>query len=146
MELHSLYNEPGSRTSRKRKGRGHGSGLGKTAGRGHKGQYARSGHKHKDHFEGGQMPLIRRLAKRGFKNPTRIAFEPVNVGQLARFEAGSVVDTVALANAGLVSTPLARVKLLGVGEVTQSLTIKLAACSATARDKIVAAGGVCEVS
>ena len=145
MELHSLYNEPGSRTSRKRKGRGHGSGLGKTAGRGHKGQYARSGHKHKDHFEGGQTPLLRRLPKRGFKNPVRISYEPVNVGQLALFEAGSVVDVAALVKAGIISTPTVRVKLLGVGEVKQNLVVKLAACSAAAREKIIAAGGTCEV-
>ena len=145
MELHSLTNEPGARTQRKRRGRGRASGLGKTAGRGHKGQYARKGHKHKDHFEGGQMPLLRRLPKRGFKNPARRVWEAVNVVSLNRFEEGSVVDTAALAGAGLVSGADANVKLLGKGDVDRKLTVKVGACSASARAKIEAAGGTCEI-
>ena len=144
MDLHSLTNEPGTRTSRKRRGRGRASGLGKTAGRGHKGQYARKGHKVKSHFEGGQMPLLRRLPKRGFKNPTRRIWETVNVAALNRFDEGAVVDAAALAGAGLVSGAAARVKLLGQGEMARRLTVKVGACSAAARAKIEAAGGACE--
>ncbi len=144
MDLHSLTNEPGTRTSRKRRGRGRASGLGKTAGRGHKGQYARKGHKVKSHFEGGQMPLLRRLPKRGFKNPTRRIWETVNVAALNRFDEGAVVDAAALAGAGLVSGAAARVKLLGQGEMDRRLTVKVGACSAAARAKIEAAGGACE--
>jgi large subunit ribosomal protein L15 len=145
MDLHSLTNEPGTRTSRKRRGRGRASGLGKTAGRGHKGQYARKGHKVKSHFEGGQMPLLRRLPKRGFKNPTRRIWETVNVAALNRFDEGAVVDAAALAGAGLVSGAAARVKLLGQGEMARRLTVKVGACSAAARAKIEAAGGACEI-
>lgn len=144
MDLHSLTNEPGTRTSRKRRGRGRASGLGKTAGRGHKGQYARKGHKVKSHFEGGQMPILRRLPKRGFKNPARRIWETVNVAALSRFDEGAVVDAAALAGAGLVSGAAARVKLLGQGEVARKLTVKIGACSAAARAKVEAAGGACE--
>jgi large subunit ribosomal protein L15 len=146
MDLHSLTNEPGTRTSRKRRGRGRASGLGKTAGRGHKGQYARKGHKVKSHFEGGQMPLLRRLPKRGFKNPTRRIWETVNVAALNRFDEGAVVDAAALAGAGLVSGAAARVKLLGQGEMARKLTVKVGACSAAARAKVEAAGGACETA
>lgn len=144
MDLHSLTNEPGTRTSRKRRGRGRASGLGKTAGRGHKGQYARKGHKVKSHFEGGQMPLLRRLPKRGFKNPARRLWETINVAALNRFDEGAVVDAAALAGAGLVSGAAARVKLLGQGEMARKLTVKVGACSAAARAKVEAAGGACE--
>ena len=145
MDLHSLTNEPGTRKTPKRRGRGRASGLGKTAGRGHKGQYGRKGHKHKDHFEGGQMPLVRRMPKRGFKNPVRIASEVVNVAALNVFEDGAVVDVHALAQAGLVSGSGAKVKVLGMGGLTRRLAVK-AVCSASARDKIAAAGGTCEAS
>ena len=144
MDLHSLTNEPGTRTSRKRRGRGRASGLGKTAGRGHKGQYARKGHKVKSHFEGGQMPMLRRLPKRGFKNPARRIWETVNVAALNRFDEGAVVDAAALAGAGLVSDAAARVKLLGQGAMARRLTVKVGACSAAARAKVEAAGGACE--
>ncbi len=144
MDLHSLTNEPGTRTSGKRRGRGRASGLGKTAGRGHKGQYARKGHKFKSHFEGGQMPLLRRLPKRGFKNPTRIPWEPVNIAALNRFADDTVVDVAALAAAGLVSGCRARAKILGAGDLARRLTVKAGACSAAARVKIAAAGGTCE--
>jgi large subunit ribosomal protein L15 len=146
MDLHSLTNEPGTRTSRKRRGRGRASGLGKTAGRGHKGQYARKGHKVKSHFEGGQMPLLRRLPKRGFKNPARRLWETINVAALNRFDEGAVVDAAALAGAGLVSGAAARVKLLGQGEMARKLTVKVGACSAAARAKVEAAGGACETA
>ena len=101
MNLHSLKNKIGARTTRKRLGRGAGSGLGKTSGRGHKGQYARSGHKHKAGFEGGQMRLIRRLPKRGFKNISRKEFLPVNVAALDGFEAGTVVTPELMVSVGL---------------------------------------------
>ncbi|NLF85956.1 MAG: 50S ribosomal protein L15 [Lentisphaerae bacterium] len=146
MDLHSLTNEPGTRTSRKRRGRGRASGLGKTAGRGHKGQYARKGHKVKSHFEGGQMPLLRRLPKRGFMNPARRLWETINVAALNRFDEGAVVDAAALAGAGLVSGAAARVKLLGQGEMARKLTVKVGACSAAARAKVEAAGGACETA
>ena len=146
MDLHSLTNEPGTRTSRRRRGRGRASGLGKTAGRGHKGQYARKGHKVKSHFEGGQMPLLRRLPKRGFKNPARRLWETINVAALNRFDEGAVVDAAALAGAGLVSGAAARVKLLGQGEMARKLTVKVGACSAAARAKVEAAGGACETA
>jgi len=146
MDLHSLTNEPGTRTSRKRRGRGRASGLGKTASRGHKGQYARKGHKVKSHFEGGQMPLLRRLPKRGFKNPARRLWETINVAALNRFDEGAVVDAAALAGAGLVSGTAARVKLLGQGEMARKLTVKVGACSAAARAKVEAAGGACETA
>lgn len=144
MDLHSLTNEPGTRTSRKRRGRGRASGLGKTAGRGHKGQYARKGHKVKSHFEGGQMPILRRLPKRGFKNPVRVAFETVSLAALNRFADGDVVDVAALAAAGLVSGCRARAKILGTGALTRRLTVKTGACSASAKAAIEAAGGTCE--
>lgn len=144
MDLHSLTNEPGARKDRKRRGRGRASGLGKTAGRGHKGQYARKGHKHKDHFEGGQMPLLRRVPKRGFKNPARILMFPLNVAALNRFADGDVVDHDALVAAGLVAPRVLGVKLLGGGELTRRLTVKLGTCSESARAKITAAGGTCE--
>ena len=143
MKLHNLVNEPGARASRKRLGRGRGSGLGKTSGRGHKGQYARSGHKHKDHFEGGQMPLLRRIPKRGFKNPTRVSYEPVNVSELNVFEDGALINVEALAEKGLVTSPYARVKILGGGELERKLTVQATACSESARQKIAAKGGTC---
>ena len=144
MDLHSLKNEPGTRKTRKRLGRGRASGLGKTSGRGHKGQYARSGHKVKDHFEGGQMPLVRRVPKRGFKNPNRVPWLAVNVAALNRFEDGTTVDLDALVAAGVVTARETKVKLLGRGELTRRLTVKIVACSEAAKTKIVAAGGTCE--
>ena len=146
MYLSNLKTTPGSRKTRKRVGRGMGSGMGRTSGKGHKGQMARKGHKRKIGHEGGQMPLFRRLPKRGFKNPTRVAYTPLNVELLDRFDNGAVVDVVALIKAKLVKQlENGGVKILGTGEVAKKLTVKANAFSASARQKIEAAGGTCEV-
>ena len=145
MDLQSLKNVPGARSSRKRLGRGTGSGLGKTSGRGHKGQQARKGHKHKLGFEGGQMPFIRRLPKRGFKNPAAIVYSPVNVAALNAFEEGAEVNREALLTLGLASKKTDGVKILGNGELTRKLNVKVQAFSASAKAKIEAAGGTCEI-
>ena len=144
--LSTLSPPKGARHRRKRLGRGHGSGHGTTAARGTKGQHSRSGVALGGGFEGGQMPLQRRLPKRGFKNPFRVEYDGVNVGQLAtRFEAGAVVDVAALRFAGMVPRNAQRVKVLGNGELTHQLTIKVQAFSKTARSKIEGAGGAAEV-
>ena len=144
MELSNLTNTPGSRKRAKRVGRGCGSGLGKTCGKGQKGQQSRKGHKHKLQFEGGQMPLVRRMPKRGFKNPARVAFFGVNVGALQdNFPAGSEVTPCALAEAGLAEC--GRIKILGKGDISVALKVKAQAFSAGAKAKIEAAGGTCEV-
>lgn len=137
---------PGARRERKRLGRGIGSGLGKTAGRGQKGQLARSGGKPGPYFEGGQMPLQRRLPKRGFNN-ARFAkvYSIVNVSDLARFEAGSVVTPEVLLESGLIRQIRDGVKILGDGELTTALTIQAHAFSKAAVEKIEAAGGKAEV-
>jgi large subunit ribosomal protein L15 len=145
MKLHELKNTVGARRSRKRVARGAASGMGKTAGRGHKGAYARSGHKHKPGFEGGQMRLVRRLPKRGFTSPTRREFLAVNVGDLERFDAGAEVTLEALRRAGLAKGAPAGVKILGNGELGRKLTVRAQAFSASARAKIEAAGGSCVV-
>ena len=145
MKLHSLKPEPGSRKPRKRVGRGRSSGHGKTCGRGTKGQMSRKGHKHKAGFEGGQMRLVRRIPKRGFKNPTRIDYGVVNVGDLSRFAEGEVVTAAAIRQAGLVRGPCDGIKVLGQGELARKLTVKAQAFSASARAKIEAAGGACEI-
>ena len=145
MNLHSLKNKIGSRKTRKRLGRGTGSGLGKTSGRGHKGQYARSGHKHKPGFEGGQMRLIRRIPKRGFKNISRREFLAVNISSLNVFEVGTVVTPELFQSAGLANGVFDGIKILGVGTLSKKLTVKAHAFSAGAKAKIEAAGGVCEV-
>lgn len=144
MKLHELQPAPGSNVAAKRKGRGHGSGNGKTAGYGHKGQKARSGSK-KAGFEGGQMPLQRRLPKRGFVNIFATHYAIVKVGDLEVFKAGSVVDTAALLEQGLIKKPMDGVKVLGDGEISKALTVKLAAYSASAKEKIEKAGGKAEV-
>ena len=145
MDLSNLSPAPGSRKSRKRLGRGPGSGLGKTSGRGHKGKGARSGGNTAPGFEGGQMPLQRRLPKRGFHNPFRRAFAVVNLGRLeAAFESGAVVDAAALAAHGLVRAGLP-VKVLGTGELSKALTVKAHAFSESAKTRIAAAGGSAEV-
>ena len=144
MNLHTLSRTPGSKHRAKRLGRGMASGKGKTSGKGHKGQMARKGHKRKIAFEGGQMPLIRRLPKRGFKNPARTEYFGVNVSALDRFEDGTVVDTEVLRKAGMANGTHDGVKILGRGELTRKLTVKVAAFSTTAREKIEAAGGSCE--
>ncbi len=145
VTLQSLKNSTGARRATKRVGRGTGSGLGKTCGAGHKGQMARKGHKHKRGFEGGQMPLLRRLPKRGFKNVNRRSFLPVNVADLERFDDGEQVDPGALKRAGLADGSGDGVKVLGDGELTRRLTVRAHAFSAGARAKIEAAGGVCEI-
>jgi large subunit ribosomal protein L15 len=145
MNLHSLTNTAGARHRRKRVGRGMASGLGKTSGKGHKGQMARKGNKHKLGFEGGQMPLIRRLPKRGFNNYTRKVFMPVNLESLERFEDGSEVTAEVLRAAGLANGRYDGIKILGTGEINKKLTVKVQAFSASAREKIEAAGGACEV-
>ena len=145
MKLESLSPAEGSTRDVKRIGRGHGSGNGKTAGKGHKGQKARAGHGQRPGFEGGQMPLQRRIPKRGFNNIFRVEYATVNVGQLNVFENGSVVDADALVEAGLVKKILGGVKILGNGELERKLTVNAAAFSKSAEEKINAAGGKAEV-
>ncbi len=145
MRLHDLAPAPGSRKNRKRKGRGVGSGLGKTAGRGTKGHKARSGGGVRPGFEGGQMPLHRRLPKRGFKNVFQTPVEIINVRDLNRFASGSVIDQEALLSAGLVTRRARQVKVLGQGDIQVPLTLKVTAASKSAREKIEAAGGSVEV-
>jgi large subunit ribosomal protein L15 len=146
VNLHTQTNTPGARHRRKRVGRGKGSGLGKTSGRGQKGQLSRSGHKRKPGFEGGQMRLVRRIPKRGFTNINRKTYVAVNIAALDRFDDGAVVDVEALKSAGLAKAIDSGVKILGGGEITKKLTVKADAFSATARSKIEAAGGVCEIA
>ena len=145
MQIHELSPMPGSTHVDKRKGRGHGTGNGKTAGRGHKGQKARSGGGVRVGFEGGQMPLARRIPKRGFNNIFAKPLEAVNVSVLEQFEDGDVVDAQALLTKGILSKCRYGVKFLGEGELTRKLTVKAAAFSATAKEKIEAAGGKAEV-
>lgn len=145
MKLHELKPAAGSRKSPKRVGRGPGSGTGKTAGRGHKGQKSRSGFSRMRGFEGGQMPLHRRLPKRGFTNIFRTEFRTVNVDKLNDFEVGSVIDPAALLGAGLLRKGTNQVKILGNGELTVSLTVRAHRFTGTAAKKIEAAGGKAEV-
>jgi large subunit ribosomal protein L15 len=145
MKLHELKPAEGSRKGIKRVGRGVASGWGKTAGRGNKGHKARSGGQTSPGFEGGQMPMQRRLPKRGFANIFRKRIAIVNVRDLARFESGSLVDRAALVKAGLVKGDWDGVKLLGQGEITVPLTVKLALVSESAKTKIEGAGGKIEV-
>ncbi|MCX5888967.1 MAG: 50S ribosomal protein L15 [Deltaproteobacteria bacterium] len=145
MRLSELQPSPGSKHKKKRVGRGPGSGWGKTAGRGHKGQNSRAGGPKGPGFEGGQMPLTRRIPKRGFTNIFRQAWTIVNLRDLKRFAADSVVDEAALKEAGLVGVKTQRIKLLAQGEVTVPLTVKVQAVSAQARERIEAAGGRVEV-
>ncbi|MCQ5130264.1 50S ribosomal protein L15 [Butyricicoccus faecihominis] len=145
MKLHELSPAAGSAKPAYRKGRGAGSGNGKTAGRGHKGQWARSGGGVRRGFEGGQMPLARRLPKRGFHNIFGTTFAPVNVSALERFEDGTEVTAETLREAGIVKNTLDGVKILGTGTLSKKLTVKAAAFSAAAKEKIEAAGGKTEV-
>lgn len=145
MELHTLKPPAGSRKERRRVGRGPGSGLGKTSGRGHKGAGQRSGYKRKAGHEGGQMPLHRRLPKRGFKNIFRTEYEIVNVADLVRLDSSAEVTGDVLKQAGLVRKKNRPVKLLGNGTVEKAYTIKLNAFSRSAIEKIEAAGGKIEV-
>ena len=145
MKLHELSPNAGSKSASKRVGRGHGSGWGKTAGKGHKGQKARSGGGVRPGFEGGQTTLARRIPKRGFNNIFATEYTVVNVSDLERFVDGTVVDTELLKASGLVTKELDGVKVLGNGELTKSLTVKAAAFSASAKEKIEKAGGKAEV-
>jgi len=145
MKLHDLSAVPGSTRDLKRIGRGHGSGQGKTAGKGHKGQKARAGRGMRPGFEGGQMPLQRRIPKRGFHNIFAKEIIAVNVGALEKFENGSVVDTQALIDAGVVKRCCDGIKILSNGKLTKSLTVKVKSFSEAAKQKIEAAGGKAEV-
>ena len=145
MNIHELAPAAGSTHVAKRKGRGPGSGNGKTAGRGQKGQNSRSGGGVRVGFEGGQMPLSRRVPKRGFNNIFAKPLEAVNVSVLEMFEDGAVVDAAALLESGVLSKCVYGVKILGNGEITKKLTVKANAFSASAKEKIEAAGGKAEV-
>ena len=144
MKLNELSPAVGSAKDSYRKGRGPGSGNGKTAGKGHKGQNARSGGGVRPGFEGGQLPLYRKLPKRGFKNRFAVNYAIVNVEALNAFENGAVVDAAALKAAKLVRKELDGIKILGNGELTKALTVKATVFSATAKEKIEAAGGKIE--
>ncbi|MBI3566742.1 MAG: 50S ribosomal protein L15 [Gemmatimonadetes bacterium] len=148
MGLHNLTPAPGSHRNRKRLGRGPGSGTGKTSGKGHKGIKARSGHHghggNKPHFEGGQMPMTRRVPKRGFTNPFRVESQVVHLSDLALLAPGTEVTTETLAAAGLIHGNKGPAKLLANGEITHAVTVRGIKMSATAREKIVAAGGLVE--
>jgi len=145
MELHNLSPKAGSRKDRKRVGRGPGSGNGKTAGKGHKGQLSRSGHTHRRNFEGGQMPLVRRMPKRGFTNIFRKEYVIVNVGQLDRFPAGSEVTPDVLLAEGVISQLRDGLKVLGDGSLSRKLTVRAHKFSKKAQELIQAVGGSCEV-
>ena len=145
MQIQDLSPIPGSTHVDKRKGRGHATGNGKTAGRGHKGQKARSGGGVRIEFEGGQMPLARRIPKRGFNNIFAKPLETVNLSALDKFEDGAVIDAEALLGAGIISKCKYGVKILGNGEITKKFDVKAAAFSETAKQKIEAAGGKAEV-
>lgn len=143
LGLHNLPRPKGATTIPKRKGRGPGSGLGKTAGRGHKGQRARKSGNVRPGFEGGQMPLIRRVPKRGFHNPERTAYQVVNLADLAEV-GGAEITPATLLEAGLINRVAEPVKILGAGEATQAYTVSGCAVSASAREKIERAGGQVE--
>jgi large subunit ribosomal protein L15 len=147
MKLHELRDNPGARTAPKRLGRGMGSGLGKTSGKGHKGAKARKSNNKPRYFEGGQMPIYRRLPKRGFKNPTRPDYVVVNVGRVqtaieaGKLEAGITIDAAALIAAGVIRRAQDGVRLLGKGEIKSPVTIEVAGASASARSMVEQAGG-----
>ena len=145
MKLHELAPAQGATKDPKRIGRGHGSGNGKTAGKGHKGQKARAGHGMRPGFEGGQMPLQRRVPKRGFNNIFAKEYAIINVSALEVFEDGATVDVQALVNNGIIKKANLPVKVLGNGKLTKKLTVKLNAYSASAAEKINAIGGKAEV-
>jgi large subunit ribosomal protein L15 len=145
MELHELKPSVGSRKERKRKGRGIGTGNGKTSGKGHKGQNARSGGGVRPGFEGGQMPIFRRLPKRGFKNPNRTEYAIVNLDTLNLFKEGTEVTPELLLETGAVRNAKNGIKVLGNGSLEQKLTVKAHKFSGSAKEAIVAAGGTTEV-
>jgi len=147
MRLHDLKPNPGAKHRRKRLGQGESSGHGKTSGRGGKGQSARSGSSIRIGFEGGQMPLIRRIPKRGFNNARHATvYVPVNLSDLNRFDDGARVDEIALKAVGLANGKSHGVKILGTGDITRKLTVVASAFSESARKKIEARGGTCEVA
>jgi large subunit ribosomal protein L15 len=147
MKLNELSDNPGARTSRKRLGRGIGSGLGKTSGKGHKGAKARRSNPKPRYFEGGQMPIYRRVPKRGFQNPTRVDYAEVNIGHLqkaieeGRLDAAKTVDAEALIGSGLVRRALAGIRLLGHGAITSAVTIEVAGATKSAIAAVEQAGG-----
>ena len=145
MDLHSLQTAEGSKHRRIRLGRGRASGKGKTSGRGHKGQMSRTGSVHKPLFEGGQMPLVRKLPKRGFNNFNRKEILPVNLDALNAFDDGAEITIEVLKEKGLVNGRFDGVKILGNGNVEKKLQVKVNAFSASAKEKIEAAGGTCEI-
>lgn len=145
MKMHELSPAFGSTKEAKRIGRGHGSGNGKTAGKGHKGQKARAGHGMRPGFEGGQMPLQRRVPKRGFNNIFAEEWAAINLSALEVFEDGAIVDAAALADKGIVKKANLPIKVLGNGKLTKKLTVKLNAFSASAAEKINSVGGKAEV-
>ncbi len=145
MKLHELHPAEGSTQAAKRLGRGVGSGLGKTSGKGHKGAKARSGGGKRPGFEGGQMPLYRRVPKKGFTNIFGTDYATVNVENLNVFEDGTVIDVETLKDAGLIRKELDGLKILGNGELTKKLTVKAAKFTASAKEKIEAVGGTAEV-
>jgi large subunit ribosomal protein L15 len=146
MKLHELSPNPGAKKERKRVGRGTGSGHGKTSGKGHKGQNSRAGGGVRPGFEGGQMPLIRRLPKRGFSNePFRTRYEVLNVEALDRFEVGTVVTPELLEETRVLKNATTGLKILGTGEITKALTVRAHKVSESARAKIEAAGGTVEL-
>ena len=145
MKLHELHPAEGSTAAQKRLGRGSGSGLGKTSGKGHKGAKARSGGGKRPGFEGGQMPLYRRVPKRGFNNVFRTEYAEVNVERLEAFENGETVNAQALLEKKIIRKELDGVKILGGGELTKKLTVQAAKFSASAKEKIEAVGGKAEV-
>ena len=145
MKLHELAPAAGSTTAAKRLGRGVGSGLGKTSGKGHKGAKARSGGGKRPGFEGGQMPLYRRVPKKGFTNIFRVEYAEVNVGQLEVFNDGVVVNAELLKAAGIIKKTMDGVKILGNGELTKKLTVEAAKFTESAKEKIEAVGGKAEV-
>jgi large subunit ribosomal protein L15 len=144
MQLHDLSPEKGARKNRKKVGRGPGSGMGKTSTRGHKGLKARSGGSVRPGFEGGQMPLYRRLPKRGFFNIFKTKIAVLNIKDLDRFEDGTTIDTDALRDAGMVKGSFDSVKILGIGEITKKFVLKNILISKTAKEKIESAGGSIE--
>ena len=145
MKLHDLKPAEGATTARKRLGRGIGSGLGKTSGKGHKGAKARSGGGKRPGFEGGQMPLVRRLPKRGFYNRFRIEYVAINVDRLEVFEDGATVTPVELIEYGIIKKIGDGIKIMGSGELTKKLTVQASKFTASAKEKIEAAGGKAEV-
>lgn len=146
MHLHKISNANGAVKRKKRLGCGESSGLGKTSGKGHKGQMARSGHKRKPTFEGGQMRLVRRMPKRGFNNPVKVIFAAVNLRDLSSFDDGAEITPEVLANKGLIRNAKQPVKILGVGDLNKKLKVTASAFSATSRKKIEDAGGECQIT